>query len=261
MTLDESIQGMRLQVIRRATQIGVSGACAEAGISRTLFYRWQHRLSRYGVDGLHPRRLQARPGRPPQLAPEVERRLLAVAIAEATWGAQRLAAYAHRLWRLRVAASTVQRLLRRHGLATRRQRLLVLEHHSARDAGLLTQRTRQMLWRLRHGQTSHVEAERPGELLCLDTFYIGKLKGVGKVWQVTACGVASSYGVARIRPELSAAAVATFLRTVVLPAVRQAGWSVERVLTDGGGEFKAEFRGMCRAGDTPHPDQAAPRLD
>ena len=59
MTLDESIQGMRLQVIRRAAQIGVSAACAEAGISRTLFYRWQHRLSRYGVDGLHPRR----PGR------------------------------------------------------------------------------------------------------------------------------------------------------------------------------------------------------
>ena len=95
--------------------------------------------------------------------------------------------------------------------------------------------------RLRHGQMRHVEAERPGELLCLDTFYIGKLKGVGKVWQVTACDVASSYGVARILPALSAAAVATFLRSVVVPAVRQAGWSVERVLTDGGGEFKAEF--------------------
>jgi transposase InsO family protein len=247
MTLDESIQGMRLQVIRRATQIGVSAACAEAGISRTLFYRWQHRLSRYGIDGLHPRRLRARPGRVPQLPPQVERRLLAVAIAEATWGAQRLAAYAQRLWRLRVAASTVQRLLRRHGLATRRQRLLVLEHHSAHDAGLLTQRTRQLLWRLRHGNTRHVEAERPGELLCLDTFYIGKLKGVGKVWQVTACDAASSYGVARILPELTAAAVATFLRTVVVPALRQAGWSVERVLTDGGGEFKAEFAAACAA--------------
>ena len=42
-----------------------------------------------------------------------------------------------------------------------------------------------------------------------------------------------SYGVARMPPELTAAAVAIFLRTVVVPAVRQAGWSVERVLTDG----------------------------
>ena len=177
MTLDESIQGMRLRVMKRAAAVGVSTACREAGSSRTLFYRWQRRLSRYGVDGLHPRRLRARPGPAPQLAPAVERRLLAVAIAEATWGAARLASYAQRLWRLRVAASTVQRLLRRHGLATRRQRLLVLEHHSATQAGLLTERTRQALWRLRHGRTRHVAAERPGELVCLDTFYIGHLRG------------------------------------------------------------------------------------
>ena len=247
MTLDESIQGMRLQVMRRAAAIGVSAACREAGISRTLFYRWQHRLSRYGVDGLHPRRLRARPGPAPQLPPAAERRLLAVAIAEATWGAARVAAYAQRLWRLHVAASTVQRLLRRHGLATRRQRLLVLEHHSARGAGLLTERTRQALWRLRHGRTRHVEASQPAELFCLDTFYIGKLKGVGKVWQITACDAASSYGVARILPELSAAAVAHFLHEVLVPVVRRAGWTLRRVLTDGGGEFKAEFDAACVA--------------
>lgn len=247
MTLDESIQGMRLQVMRRAAEIGVSAACREAAISRTLFYRWQHRVSRYGVDGLHPRRLKARPGPAPQLPPAAERRLLAVAIAEATWGAARLAAYAHRLWRLRVAASTVQRLLRRHGLATRRQRLLVLEHRSATEAGLLTERTRQALWRLRHGRTRHVEAAQPADLFCLDTFYIGKLKGVGKVWQVTACDAASSYGVARILPELSAAAVARFLHEVLLPAATRAGWRVRRVLTDGGSEFKAEFAAACQA--------------
>jgi len=247
MTLDESIQGMRLRVMRRAAAIGVSAACREMGISRTLFYRWQHRLSRYGVDGLHPRRLKARPGPALQLSPALERRLLAVAIAEATWGAARLAGYAHRLWRLRVAASTVQRLLRRHGLATRRQRLLVLEHHSARQAGLLTERTRQALWRLRHGRMRHVEAAQPAELFCLDTFYIGKLKGVGKVWQITACDAASSYGVARILPELSAAAVAQFLQDVLVPAVARAGWSLRRVLTDGGGEFKAEFAAACAA--------------
>ena len=245
MTLDESIQGMRLRVMKRAEAIGVSAACREAGISRTLFYRWRQRLQRYGVDGVHPRRRRARPGPAPQLTPPVERRLLAVAIAEATWGAARLAAYARRLWRLRVAPSTVQRLLRRHGLATRRQRLLVLEHHSARRAGLLTERTRAALWRARHGQTRHVEAERPAELFCLDTFYIGKLKGVGKVWQITACDAATSYGLARILPALSPAAVARFLREVLVPAVRRAGWSVQRVLTERGNEFKAEFAATC----------------
>ena len=44
MTLDESIQGMRLRVMQRAEALGVSAACREAGISRTLFYRWRRRL-------------------------------------------------------------------------------------------------------------------------------------------------------------------------------------------------------------------------
>ena len=247
MTLDESIQGMRLRVMKRAEAVGVTAACREAGISRTLFYRWRGRLQRYGVDGVHPRRHRARPGPMPQLAPPGERRLLAVAIAEATWGAARLAAYAQRLWRLRLAPSTVQRRLRRYGLATRRQRLLVLEHHRAQRAGLLTERTRQTLWRLRHGQTRHVQAERPGELVCLDTLYIGKLKGVGKVWQIPACDAATSYGVARILPALTPAATARFLRAVLQPAVQRAGWTLQRVLTDRGNEFKAAFAATCAA--------------
>jgi len=126
--------------------------------------------------------------------------------------------------------------------------------------GLPTERTRQVLWRLRHGQTRHVAAERPGELLCLDTFYIGKLKGVGKVWQVPAGDAASSNGIGRILPVLSAAAVAGFLRHVIVPAVRRAGWSVQRVLTDGGGEFKAEFAQACRERSQPSRRPAVLRL-
>jgi len=91
MTLDESIQGMRLQVIRRAAEVGVTAACEEAGISRTLFYRWQNKLTLYGVDGLHPRRQRGRPGPRPELAPHAERQILALAIAQATGGCRRLA--------------------------------------------------------------------------------------------------------------------------------------------------------------------------
>src|SRR4030095_9786089 len=78
---------------------------------------------RYGPDGVHPRRHQARAGRPVQLAPETERLLLSVAVSAATWGASRIAAYLQHRWQLRVAPRTVQRALRRAGLATRRQPL------------------------------------------------------------------------------------------------------------------------------------------
>src|SRR5207249_1757749 len=135
------------------------------------------RFERYGVDGMHPRRQRARRGRPVQVPAEVERLVLSVAISTATWGCGRIAAYLTRGWRLKVAPSTVQRVLRRAGLATRRARLTVLEHQAARTAGLLTERTRQRLWRARYGRTRHVEATEPGELVCLDTFYIGNLRG------------------------------------------------------------------------------------
>jgi transposase InsO family protein len=252
MTLDESIQGMRLQVIRRASEVGVSTACQEAGISRTLFYRWQKRLARYGVDGLHPRRHAARPGPLPQLSAQAERQILAVAIAQATWGCRSLATHLARWWRLSLAPSTVQRLLRRHGLGTRRERLLILEHQSARQTGLLTQRTRRALWRARYGTTRHVEATMPGELVCLDTFYIGKLKGVGPVWQITACDAASSYGVAAILPALTHQAAAAFLRDTLVPVFAKAGWPIQRVLTDGGGEFKGIFDEVCTARGIRH---------
>src|SRR5438445_64949 len=123
MTLDESVHGMRLRVIERAqVQGNVSAVCRELGISRTVFYRWRNRLERYGVDGVHPRRQRAQAGRPVATAPEVERLVLAIAISAATWGCRRIAAYLARTWRVRLAPSTVQRLLRRVGLATRHTR-------------------------------------------------------------------------------------------------------------------------------------------
>ncbi len=245
MTLEDRIRISRLHVIRRAEELGsVSAACREAGISRTLFYRWRVRLERYGADGLHPRRQRATRGRPRQVSPQVERQVLGLALGWPTCGCGFLANQLRRQG-VRIAPSTVQRVLRRSGLATRRQRLVVLERHSARTAGLLTDRTREALRRARSG-TVHVEASVPGELVCLDTFYVGKLKGVGKVWQITACDAACSYGVARLLPELSAQAVATFLRKELLPVYRQAGWPLQRVLTDGGSEFKGAVDQACR---------------
>ncbi len=68
MTLEDKVHGFRLHLFRRAQELGnVSGACQELGVSRSLYYQLRQRFLRYGPDGLHPRRLQGRPGRPPGL--------------------------------------------------------------------------------------------------------------------------------------------------------------------------------------------------
>jgi transposase len=238
MTLEDSIHSQRLRVLRDAEHMGnVSEACRRHGVSRTVFYRWRERLEQYGPDGVHPKRRQARRGRPPAVPVQTERRVIAFALAWPTCGPQW---YSDQLARegLTIAAVTIWRTLRRRGLGTRRARLAVLEQYSATTAGLLTERTAKAI--------RHVAAARPGDLLCLDTFYVGKLKGVGKVWQITGCDAASSFGWARvIVGEVTAAAVLGFLREVVRPTYRQAGWRLRRVLTDNGKELKGVFAAGC----------------
>lgn len=247
MTLEDKVHAFRLLLFRRAQELGnVSAACRELGISRSLYYQFRQRFTRYGADGLHPTRRRGRPGRPPLLDAVVERQILALALSWPTWGPQQLSDQLA-IRGTRVAPSTVYRALRRLGIGTRHARLGLLEAHSAERAGLLTQRTRRQLEKARPMPSRrHVDAKTPGELVCLDCFYIGKLKGVGDVWQVTACDAASSFGLAEVflgAPR--SRVIADFLRNRVLPFFRKAGHPLQRVLTDRGSEFQGAFEQAC----------------
>ena len=236
MTLDESIQGMRLRVMQRAAGGGVTRRrVARRAISRDPVLSLARRLTTLWRGWrCIPRRAPARPAaRCRSWPPPVERRLLAVAIAEATWGPRGRLRPAP--CRMRLAPSTVQRLLRRHGLATRRQRLLVLEHHSARAGGPADRADSAERC---GGCATAADAgtsrpSGPASSSVSDDLLHRQAQGRGQpVWQITACDAATSYGVARILPALTPAATARFLRDVLRPAVRRAGWPLQRVLTD-----------------------------
>ncbi len=247
MTLEEKVHLQRLRLFRRAEELGnVSEACREAGLARSLYYQLRDRYRMYGADGLHPKHRRGRPGRPPALDAQVERRLVGEALAQPAWGPQRISDQLA-MRGIHVAPSTVYRALKRHRLGTRTRRFGILELHSATKAGLLTERTKRTLEKARPMPSrAHIEAEEPGELVGFDCFYIGRLKGVGKVWQITACDTVSSYTWAKIflgdpRAEISA----EFLREVHADLER-AGWPMQRALTDGGSEFKSHFTTTCK---------------
>jgi transposase InsO family protein len=242
MTLEDSIHASRVRVLREAERTGnVSATCRRHGVSRTVFYRLRRRFEQYGADGVHPKRRRAAVGRPSALSVQTERRVIAFALAWPTSGPQWLSDQLAREG-VMIAPVTVWRLLRRHQLGTRRARLAVLEQFSAATHGILTERTAHRDRR----RTRHVAAAAPGDLLSLDTFYVGKLKGVGKIWQITGCDAACSYAWARlVVGEVTAAAVLTFLRDDVRPTYRRAQWRLQRVLTDNGKEFKGAFAAGC----------------
>jgi transposase len=83
MTLDESIQGIRLRALELARELGsITEACGQLAISRSLFYRWRKRFETYGPEGLHPKRTTAGRGRPSALSAVEERRTISWASRE-----------------------------------------------------------------------------------------------------------------------------------------------------------------------------------
>jgi transposase InsO family protein len=94
----------------------------------------------------------------------------------------------------------------------------------------------------------HIEAERPGELVQLDCFFIGRLSGTkGSVWQYTAIDVASGYAWAELhasernpRSRHCRALLHRLARELSL-----AGWRLWAVSTDNGSEFRAREFGRA----------------
>jgi len=234
---------------RVALGIPVVQACREAGISRTLFYRWKRRYLQCGDAGLAPYPTQ--PRRWARQSPAaLERAVLAYALRQPTRGPQHIADQLaqRRYGGWEISATGVYKVLRRHGLGTRWERLARLEGPALVATGLLSQPDARWL-----GKARQIPAERPGDLVCLHTFYVGKLKGVGRLWQLTACDAAVSYGIAHVllgRPCPGDAA--RFLAERVLPEYRPAGHGIRAVRTDRGPEWREPFGATCRAAGIEH---------
>jgi transposase InsO family protein len=87
-------------------------------------------------------------------------------------------------------------------------------------------------------KSRHIEAENPGELVCIDTFYIGCLKGVGRIYQMTACDAASSFAWAKLYTDKSARSAVDFIDHILAGAF---GINVKTILTDNGKEFTTHW--------------------
>jgi transposase InsO family protein len=244
-----SLARMRKQVLDRVArrEVSVVQACRQAGWSRSRFYELRARYHAYGEAGLLPK------PRPPARydrrlsAPAVDQ-IIAYAIEHPTEGprtiAARLALPRFGSWRL--SHGGVYNVLKRAGLNRLSARLAAAEALAATEGGPITERALRDL-RAREVTRRHIGSDVLGEQVFLDTMYVGKLKGVGKIWQYSAVDGACSFGLATVRRgEKSARAAAAFLEHHVVPTYREAGIVLKEVVVDGGPEFKAEFATTCR---------------
>ncbi|HLY84448.1 MAG TPA: helix-turn-helix domain-containing protein, partial [Acidimicrobiales bacterium] len=168
-TLEEIIYQRRVRVLDHAGTHGVTSTCRAFGISRQTYYRWAQRAARYGLAALMPKQ-RRRPAQPNACPPEVIEIIVAEAVARPTLGARRLLEHlAER--NVVLSASGVQKILNRHHLGRRAQRVAALAQITAAETALVSNDARSGPFGFCH------LAARPGDLVALDTFYVGKLKG------------------------------------------------------------------------------------
>ena len=237
MTADEKVARHRLSVLELAEALGnVAEACRRRGMTRTRFYEYKRRFQTHGLAGLKdlPPVHQTHPRATP---PPVVDRPLALSLEHPAWGCCRLSAML-KLEGLSVSSPTVQNILAKHGMATRYDRPLKLEERAAGEAIPLSAEQVALIEKANPAFAErHVESSRPGELLSQDLFYVGHLKGVGKVYLDAVVDTFGSYAFGfRHAGKLPEAAVAV-LHNDVLPFYRDRGLAVGAILTDSGKEY------------------------
>ena len=82
-----------------------------------------------------------------------------------------------------------------------------------------------------------MESLYPGYLLSQDTFVVGTIKGIGKVYLQTVVDTYGSYAFGKLYASKTPETAADVLYDRVLPFYEEQGLAVERILTDNGSEY------------------------
>ena len=229
MTHEDIVYDRRVRLIEHAARINnVSEACRVFGVSRKTYYEWIKKAEQYGLSALLPRE-RRKPHQPNAMSSEEVAVILSEAIARPTLGPKSLLRHLKRRGVER-SASGVAKVLRRHNLGTAKQRIIALASLTATETGQLTEAALE-------GPFGFCQyASHPGQVVALDAFYVGRLKGVGAVWQLTAVDIATRYAVVQLVVG-EKTAVAALLLDHLKKALRKHGITLEGVLTDNGPEF------------------------
>jgi transposase InsO family protein len=234
----EKIIKPKLGVLELAKQLGnVSQACKVMGYSRDTFYRYKQLYETGGQEALQEIS-RKKPNVKNRVPEHVEQAVIDIAIENPALGQQR-ASYELNLRGVLVSATGIRSIWLRNDLETFQKRLKALETKIAQDGMILTEGQLQALEKAKQEKEAHgeIETEHPGYLGAQDTYYVGNLKGVGRIYQQTFIDTYSRVAFARLYTEKTAITAAHMQNECVLPWFQEQGIPLLRILTDRGTEY------------------------
>ena len=241
--MSQNIIKYKLGLLNLAQELGnISKACKVMGLSRDTFYRYQNAVQEGGVEALIDAN-RRKPNLQNRVDQSTEDAVVAFALEQPALGQLRTSNELRKKG-IFISASGVRSVWLRHNLENFRKRLATLERHVAQTGEVLTEAQVSALEKKRDDDVAYgeIETAHPGYLGSQDTFYVGTIKGVGRIYQQTFVDTYSKWATAKLYTTKTPITAADLLNDRVLPYFESQGMGIIRILTDRGTEYcgKAE---------------------